>query len=85
MSNPNAIFPPRRDDPADRCHILFHQIHALLTVLIFSDQQENPMYSLLQQMVEELATSYSQHIAEIEARSATDRMQKAAPIRDARP
>lgn len=86
MSNPNPIFPPRRDDPADRCHILFHQIHSLLTILIHQQgQQENHLCSLLQQMVEELATSYSQHIADIEAGtemmelSATDCMKPAAP------
>ena len=73
MSKFNDIF-PRRDDPVDRCHILFHQLHSLLTILTLltdSDnsmgwgKNENDLFFLLQQMVAELAHNYSRHLDDI--------------------
>ena len=40
MSN-SKIFPPRCDDPSERCHILFTQIHSLLTILIMLTASKN--------------------------------------------
>ena len=65
MCNSNPIFPLRRDDPVDRCHILFNQLHSLLSILILlsgdSDnalgwgRDENNLFCLLLGMVEELS------------------------------
>ena len=77
MSNINEIFPPRRDDPVDRCHILFNQLHSLLTILSMLSAEpdnalgwgrdENNLFCLLLGMVEELADNYSRHLDDMAA------------------